>query len=67
MIPMFPPSPPTQRTEAYRCRGFAGADGPDVLRPTYGMIAGADIRGYFDGPRFPSSGEQFRGQATKDG
>jgi len=62
MIPVNPPNPPQQVNGEYPCQGFAGQDGPDVARPAYGMIAGADIQGYFNGPYFPASSTMLHGQ-----
>jgi hypothetical protein len=66
MIPVNPPSPPQQVKGEYACQGFAGHAGPDVARPAYGMIAGADIQGYFNGPYFAPSSVMLHGQPTKD-
>lgn len=64
MIPSSPPNPPSQANAPGWQRSFAGVNGPDVARPSYGMIAGADIQGYFNGPYFVPSSVMLHGQPT---
>jgi len=62
MVPSTPIGPPRQNKPDGWGWDFRGQAGPGPTRPPYTMAAGADVQGYFNGPSYPKSAEQFRGQ-----
>jgi hypothetical protein len=61
-VPSTPPAAAQTRAPGWGW-DFRGENGPDSRRVNYTMSGADGSRGYFTGPRYPSSAEQYHGQS----
>lgn len=67
MIPSKPTDPPTQNPPSGWSWEFAGRTGREASALTYAMVPSASTAGYFIGPAYRASSDQYHGQDSDKG